>query len=74
MERRRFNQVDAATHIGIHTTYMSQLLSGVRSPGLGNALKIERTTGIPVEAWAASELGDLSLAASETAATTQTSK
>jgi hypothetical protein len=39
-------------------TFVSFLVNGKRTPGLTNALKIERLTGIPVEAWASSDLDD----------------
>jgi transcriptional regulator with XRE-family HTH domain len=56
MHRRRFLQREAADYFGWHETYISQLLSGARTPGLDNAVQIERQTGIPVEAWMPSEL------------------
>ena len=56
MHRRRFMQREAAEHFGWHETYISQLLNGARTPGLDNAVTIERETGIPVEAWMSSEL------------------
>jgi transcriptional regulator with XRE-family HTH domain len=59
MERRGFNQTETAAFIGIDATYLSQVLNDVRTPGLTNALRIERHTGIPVESWAASAFGDL---------------
>lgn len=58
MERRRFNQRETAAHFDWDETFVSALLNGRRSPGLSNALRIERETGIPVEAWASSELSE----------------
>ena len=55
MHRRRFMQREAAAYFGWHETYISQLVNGTRMPGLDNAIKIERETGIPVEAWASSK-------------------
>ena len=52
IERGRFNQRTAAAFLGFDETYVSQLLGEKRTPGLDNALLIERKTGIPVEAWA----------------------
>lgn len=52
IERTRFNQRTAAAHLGFDETYVSQILGGKRTPGLDNALVLERKTGIPVEAWA----------------------
>jgi plasmid maintenance system antidote protein VapI len=51
MHRRRFLQTEAAEYLGFHFTFVSQLVGGKRTPGLENAIAIERLTGIPVEAW-----------------------
>ena len=51
MRRRVFNQAETAEHFGWDETTISKILNGVRVPGLENAVKIERETGIPVEAW-----------------------
>lgn len=51
MHRRRFMQTEAAKYLGFDPTFVSQLVNGARTPGLDNAIKIERETGIPVEAW-----------------------
>lgn len=51
MHRRRFLQREAADHLGFDETFVSQLVNGRRTPGLDNAILIERETGIPVEAW-----------------------
>lgn len=59
MHRRRFMQREAADYFGWHETYISHLLSGARTPGLDNAVTIERLTGIPIEAWVSSELDKL---------------
>lgn len=56
MHRRRFMQQEAAEYFGWDETYISQLVNGRRSPGLDNAVKIERATGIPVEAWVTTEV------------------
>lgn len=58
MRRRGFNQADAARYLQFDEPYVSVLLSGKRTPGLDNAIHLERLTGIPVEAWASSELGE----------------
>jgi transcriptional regulator with XRE-family HTH domain len=55
MHRRRFLQKEAAEHLGFDHTFISQLLSGSRTPGLESAITIERKTGIAVEAWLSSE-------------------
>lgn len=54
---RRFQNVrgkqrEAARLLGVDQSYLSQILSGVRRPGLDTAIRFERATGIPVEAWA----------------------
>lgn len=55
MERRGFNQTETAIFFGWDMTFISQLVNRKRSPGLTNAIRIERETGIPVEAWLSSE-------------------
>lgn len=56
MKRRGFTQTEAAEFFGWDMTFVSKLVNGHRLPGLVNAVKIERETGIPVEAWVSSEL------------------
>ncbi len=51
IERSKLNQLEASIIIGIDPTQLSQILNGNRRPGLDNAVKIERRTGIVVEAW-----------------------
>lgn len=58
MKRRGFNFTDAAAHFGWDLTFVSKLVNGHRLPGLTNAVKIERETGIPVEAWLPSGLDE----------------
>lgn len=48
-------QRDAAQHFGWPEKYISLLVNGRQAPALVNAVKIERETGIPVEAWVPSE-------------------
>jgi transcriptional regulator with XRE-family HTH domain len=38
--------------LGITDSYLSQILSGRRRPGLDIAVRIETLTGVPVESWA----------------------
>jgi plasmid maintenance system antidote protein VapI len=57
MRRRGFNKADAARYLEFPAPYVSYLISGDRTPGLANAIKIERLTGIPVEAWTVDESG-----------------
>lgn len=59
MERRGFkSQAQAARFLNIGKDLLCELLSGKRTPGLDNALIIERQTGIPVEAWSSIEFGN----------------
>lgn len=58
MRRRGFTQADAARYLQFDEPYVSVLLSGKRSPGLTNAIHIERLTGIPVEAWAVTPIDE----------------
>lgn len=58
MRRRGFTQADAARYLETDEPYISVLLSAKRSPGLANAIRLERLTGIPVEAWASTELDE----------------
>jgi transcriptional regulator with XRE-family HTH domain len=58
MRRRGFKQADAARYLEVDEPYVSVLLSGKRTPGLDNAIKLERLTGIPVEAWSSTELDE----------------
>lgn len=51
MARRQINQTEAAAMLDTTPVFVSQLLSRTRTPGLTNAVHIERLTGIPVEAW-----------------------
>ena len=58
IQRQGFkHQADAADALGIHFTFVSHLLAGRRVPSLGKAVKIERVTGIPAEAWVSRHLG-----------------
>lgn len=58
IERSKLNQLEASHVIGIDPTQLNHILKGKRCPGLMNAVKIERATGIPVEDWVSSELGE----------------
>ena len=51
IERQKVSQRKAADLIGMDETHLAHILSGNRRPGLDNAVKIERATGIVVEAW-----------------------
>lgn len=58
MRRRGFNQADAARYLEFEPPYINDLLTERRTPGLANAIRIERRAGIPVEAWTPSEVGE----------------
>lgn len=58
MNRRRVNQRETASLLGMTEVFVSQILNGHRQPGLANAINIERTTGIPVESWLLSEISE----------------
>lgn len=58
MRRRGFTARDTANHFDWDETFISKLVKGHRLPGLTNAIRIERETGIPVEAWVSSELDE----------------
>jgi transcriptional regulator with XRE-family HTH domain len=51
IDRSRCSQNEAAEILGITAPYLSQLLSGVRTPGLANAIKFEQITGIAAGSW-----------------------
>lgn len=51
IDRSKVDQTEAAGLIGMHPTQLSHILNDRRRPGLDTAVKIERATGIPVEAW-----------------------
>jgi plasmid maintenance system antidote protein VapI len=51
IDRSKVNQLEAAEIIDIDPTQLSHILTGRRRPGLDTAVKIERATGIAVEAW-----------------------
>lgn len=63
LERMRFNQRQAAAYFGWDETFISHILSGKRTPGLANAVKIEELTGIPARTWVSSELDESESAA-----------
>ena len=67
MERRSFNQEEAARYLGIVASVMTKLVNGTRNAGLKIALIIERKTGIPVEAWASPDVDTESALVTSTA-------
>lgn len=56
--RRGVNQREAARILDLDHTFLNQILTGRRVPGLANAVRIERVAGISVEAWLPTEVGD----------------
>lgn len=59
MRRRGFTQADAARYLGWDQGNISVVLAGKRTLGLETALRVERLTGIPVEAWSEQESGKM---------------
>lgn len=57
IDRRCESDREASRLLGLDHTYLSQILNGHRTPGLANSIKIERVTGIPVEAWVPTDDG-----------------
>lgn len=51
MERRSFNNEEAARYLELDASTVTKLANGTRHAGLKIALMIERKTGIPVESW-----------------------
>lgn len=66
MRRRGFTQADAARYLEFDEPYVSVLATGKRTPGLENAIHLERLTGIPVEAWSSTDLDESAEAVSAT--------
>jgi len=56
MDRRQVNQVETAAILELNEVFLSQILNRQRRPGLANAVKIERGTGIPAESWLLTEI------------------
>lgn len=52
IRRAHLTQKEAAGIIGLKASAVSMILTGERTPGLRNALKIEAATGIPASSWA----------------------
>lgn len=58
LERTTLTQGEAAELIDIDPTQFSQILNRKRRPGLDNAARIERKTGIPASAWASIDVDE----------------
>lgn len=58
LKRSKQKQRQLAQQIGFTESYLSQLLSGKRTPGRVNALRIEEETGVPVGSWSELSIGD----------------
>jgi transcriptional regulator with XRE-family HTH domain len=58
LERSKLSQRKGADLLGVHYTFLNQILSGRRSPALATAVKIEQVTGVPVEAWVPTTVDD----------------
>lgn len=55
IRRSKLTQREAADVLDITEQFLSQILSGVRTLGLANAIKFEDVTGIPVRSWQITE-------------------
>lgn len=55
--RHGYKQYELAELLGLAEAHLSQILSGVRRPGLPIAVRIEDTTGIPVKSWLLTGVG-----------------
>lgn len=58
MRKRQFNQAQTAEYLGEPEAQISMLVNGKRTLGLAKAVKFERETGIPVEAWLLTEVDE----------------
>lgn len=56
MQRAHLNQRQAALRLGVHYTFVNQILSGRKSVGLLVAVRFEEVTGIPAKAWVATRV------------------
>lgn len=70
MDRRGFNQREAAEVLEIHFMSLNQILRGSRKPGLAIALRIERHAGIPAGIWLRTRVSATRRRKSETPVTT----
>jgi transcriptional regulator with XRE-family HTH domain len=52
LRRSALQRQELAAQLGVSKAYVSQILAGVRRPGLDTLVKIEALTGIPCGAWA----------------------
>ena len=57
MLRHGLNGRQTARLLEMHYTLISNFITGKRLPGREYAIRIERTTGIPVEAWSPTRVG-----------------
>lgn len=55
IDNQRMNQREAGALFQVHWTHVNQILSGRRKPGLAIALRIYKTTKIPVDIWSTPE-------------------
>ena len=62
IERAHLSQRQAAHLFGMHYTFLNQILSGRKLPGLANAIAIERETGIATRTWMPTTVGKSSAA------------
>lgn len=58
IDRMGLNQREAARKLGMDFTTLNKLLKAKRFPGRQNAIAIRNLTGIPVDAWEPTLVGD----------------
>lgn len=52
MERKGFDtRTQAAKFLGVDKSIVTKLAKGTRKPGRESAIRLQRQTGIPIEAW-----------------------
>jgi len=61
-------QREAATLLGVHYTFLNQILSGRRLPARDTAVRFEQKTGVPVGAWSPTSVGKTDRGVTHTAA------
>lgn len=58
IERSKLNQREAARKLGIHQSTLNKILKRTRLPGRHSAIAIRDTTGIPLDAWVETRVGN----------------
>lgn len=71
LRRSRTRKCDLAMTLGISRPYLSQILHGARRPALEMLVRIADATGIPIIAWADSDVSRPGTCAKETTERTE---